>query len=318
MKNTENLTGSLYLTYDSFKHILHASRKGTGTDGFLRYIHQEMTYVLRGGHNPSVWMACFDFPDHRNIPPITTAALKAGDYFDRVMEAVERSGGRCRHTVNLWDALYCVSNDIVPLTPGAEHIRLIERPDYPDPAEGYGANMPRPHYVLPEYRAYIAVETPGGIVLFSHTEEGRRQRQEYELYHERNFFNPAQPDGAFRYWEVVADPFKVQDQVDCIRKAQQQGEGFKAAYVERPILEQGHVLHEYDLTKNANNYALFCQRRAPGALPRKRLGEMTLRDLLTFFQHAGRLRQQIPGQLDNRMYPGEKPHIELVKRGRHL
>lgn len=70
-----------------------------GTDGFLRYMHQEMTYVLRGGHNPSVWMACFDFPDHRNIPPITTAALKAGDYFDRVMEAVERSGGRCRHTV---------------------------------------------------------------------------------------------------------------------------------------------------------------------------------------------------------------------------
>ena len=85
MKNTENLTGSLYLTYDSFKHILHASRKGTGTDGFLRYIHQEMTYVLRGGHNPSVWMACFDFPDQRNIPPITTASLKAGNYFDRVM-----------------------------------------------------------------------------------------------------------------------------------------------------------------------------------------------------------------------------------------
>ena len=123
-------------------------------------MHQEMTYVLRGGHNPSVWMACFDFPDHRNIPPITTASLKAGNYFDRVMEAVERSGGRCRHTVNLWDALYCVSNDIVPLTPGAEHIRLVERPDYSDPAKGYGANMPRPHYVLPEYRAYIAEETP--------------------------------------------------------------------------------------------------------------------------------------------------------------
>ena len=45
---------------------------------------------------------------------------------------------------------------------------------------------------------------------------------------------------------------------------------------------------------------------------------MTLRDLLTFFQHAGRSRQQIPGHLDNRMYPGEKPHIELVKRGPHL
>lgn len=64
------------------------------------------------------------------------------------------------YRANLWDALYCVSNGIVPLMPGAEHIRLVERPDYTDPAEGYGANMPRPHYVLPEYRAYIAVETP--------------------------------------------------------------------------------------------------------------------------------------------------------------
>lgn len=311
MKQNEELSGSLYLTYDSFKHILHASRQGRGTDGFLQYMHQEMTYVLRGGHNPSVWMACFEFPDQRHIPPITTSNLRAGDYFDRVLEAVERYDGRCLHTVNLWDALFCVKNGIVPLSPEAEHVRLLEREDYPDPSKGYGTNMPRAHYVLPEYRAYLAVETPRGVVLFSHTEAGRRMRQEYERYHERNFFNPAQPDGMFRYWEIVADPFKVQDKVDCIVIAQQQGEGFKAAYVDRKLLKQGHLVREYDMTKNANNFALFRNRHDPDAMPRKRLSDMTIRELLQHFIHATLPRKRGLGCVDNRLFPGEKPQTAI-------
>ena len=39
-------SGSLYLTYDRFHNILHASREGEGTDGFLRHIHDDVSLIL--------------------------------------------------------------------------------------------------------------------------------------------------------------------------------------------------------------------------------------------------------------------------------
>ena len=39
MKTREH--SDLYLTYDSYKNVLHATRSSNGTDGFLRYLHDE-------------------------------------------------------------------------------------------------------------------------------------------------------------------------------------------------------------------------------------------------------------------------------------
>lgn len=61
-------SGSLYLTYDRFHNILHASREGEGTDGFLRHIHDDVSLILQEGHDPNVWFTYFEFPDKRDIP----------------------------------------------------------------------------------------------------------------------------------------------------------------------------------------------------------------------------------------------------------
>lgn len=73
-------SGSLYLTYDRFHNILHASREGEGTDGFLRHIHDDVSLILQEGHDPNVWFTYFEFPDKRDIPNL---ALKDMSLFSR-------------------------------------------------------------------------------------------------------------------------------------------------------------------------------------------------------------------------------------------
>ena len=316
MKKKEIQPGSLYLTYDSFKHILHAKRTSEGIDGFLRYMREDMEYVLREGHNPNIWMSYFQFPDRRDIPllrhenSVKSNGYASGhfDYFDAITHAAERHNGRCRHTVNMADAIYCMRNEIIPLTPAADRNTLIQRPDYPDAIQGYGTNMPQTNVALPEYRAYMALETSEGVVLFSHTPEGQRQRKTYEKYHELNFFNPSQPGGKLCYWEIIADPFKLQGKVDCLASPSNEDpkNGFKHAFVDREILQQGHSVREYDLSPNLENYNIFCQRTEPNELPRKHLSDMTVRELWTHFTSWRHNDERKLTCIETRAFPGEQ------------
>lgn len=45
MKTREH--SDLYLTYDSYKNVLHATRSSNGTDGFLRYLHDDAEHIIR-------------------------------------------------------------------------------------------------------------------------------------------------------------------------------------------------------------------------------------------------------------------------------
>ena len=91
-------SGSLYLTYDRFHNILHASREGEGTDGFLRHIHDDVSLILQEGHDPNVWFTYFEFPDKRDIPNLALKDMSL--FFEKTTRAAERSNARCRYTVN--------------------------------------------------------------------------------------------------------------------------------------------------------------------------------------------------------------------------
>mgnify|MGYP007063283709 FL=1 len=171
-------SGSLYLTYDRFHNILHASREGEGTDGFLRHIHDDVSLILQEGHDPNVWFTYFEFPDKRDIPNLALKDMSL--FFEKTTRAAERSNARCRYTVNAADVIYCFKNGIVPLTPQAEKSVLCQQENYPLPTDGFGNNTPQTNVALPEYRSYMAVETEKGVVLFTNTSEGLRQRKAYE------------------------------------------------------------------------------------------------------------------------------------------
>lgn len=107
-------SGSLYLTYDRFHNILHASREGEGTDGFLRHIHDDVSLILQEGHDPNVWFTYFEFPDKRDIPNL---ALKDMSLFFE----------KTHYTKT--DSSYLITGHQIPL--------FLENNSYPDLAIGY-------------------------------------------------------------------------------------------------------------------------------------------------------------------------------------
>lgn len=133
-------SGSLYLTYDRFHNILHASREGEGTDGFLRHIHDDVSLILQEGHDPNVWFTYFEFPDKRDIPNLALKDMSL--FFEKTTRAAERSNARCRYTVNAADVIYCFKNGIVPLTPQAEKACCANRKTTPCPQTASGT-IPR-------------------------------------------------------------------------------------------------------------------------------------------------------------------------------
>lgn len=273
--------GSLYMIYDSFTHLLDVSIRNTGTTGFLEYMRSNMTAVLQSGHNPNLWLTHYDFPDRLTIPPINKYNLPS--YLKMVGDAAERYGGRCVHTVSMADMLFCYTHDIIPLTPDSERTRLCEHQEYGSPMQGYGTNMPRSNVELPEYRAYQALETETGVMLFSYSPEGQRQREQYEHYHELNFFNVAQINKHLRYHEIICNPLSVREKVDCLSKYVIESNDFSHAYADREILSQGYFRKEFNLTQNDENYRVFCRRNQEGAKQVKHLMDYSLADIFKLF-----------------------------------
>ena len=296
--------GSLYLTYDSFRHLLHASLSQEGTNGFLRYMRDDLTYIIQEGHNPNVWLTHYQFPDRRRIPQIRQ--MQNSSYLDIIAEAAERYGGRCLHTINAGDAIYCMEKGIVPLTPASERGVLAQNPDYPEPAKGFENIIPRTNVILPEYRSYTALQTEKGIVLFTVSPEGDRQRKAYEKHLELNFFNPSQPGGKLRYWEIIADPHAVQDKVDKLAEITQNSDSKIAeAFADETLLGQGRSRHEYDLTPNDENYNIFRRRKDPWETPAKRISDLTIKELWRYLTTRNPGKESGMVCIESRAFPGE-------------
>lgn len=152
-------------------------------------------------------MVHYRFPDGRTVPPMKEENMR--DYMSLVSQAARIYGGSCLHTASMADLFFCLRKGIVPLTPASQRTALAQESDY-NPIAEYGSNMPHSDAVIPEYRAYTAIETRAGVVVFTNTPEGERQRQAFEKYHEVNFFNPAQPGGQMNYFEIIAEPSAMQ------------------------------------------------------------------------------------------------------------
>lgn len=263
----------VYMTYDNANRLMHASIREEGTSGFLRYIRDDMTTVQQHGLNPHMWVTHYRFPDGRAVPPMKKECMH--DYMRLVADAARKHGGSCLHTANIADLFYCLRKGIVPLTPASQRTALAQENDY-NPIAEYGSNMPHSDALIPEYRAYTAIETREGVVVFTTPPEGERQRQAFEKYHEHNFFNPAQPGGQMNYFEIIAEPSAMQGHTDKLTGDLK--EGFAEAFTDPAITRQGRCLRTFNMDPSAENYELFCRRDENGSA-RKKLSEMTFGEI---------------------------------------
>lgn len=273
MKQENIKPRDVYMTYDNANRLMHASIREEGTSGFLRYIREDMTTVQRHGLNPHMWVTHYRFPDGRAVPPMKKESMP--DYMRLVADAARKHGGSCLHTANIADLFYCLRKGIVPLTPASQRTALAQENDY-NPIAEYGSNMPHSDALIPEYRAYTAIETREGVVVFTNTPEGERQRQAFEKYHEVNFFNPAQPGGQMNYFEIIAEPSAMQGHTDKLTGGLK--EGFAEAFTDPSVTRQGRCLRTFNMDPSAENYELFCRRDENGPT-RKKLSEMTFGDI---------------------------------------
>lgn len=261
------------MTYDSAGRLMHASIREEGTSGFLKYIREDMTTVQREGLNPHMWMVHYRFPDGRMIPPLREENIN--NYRSLISRAAGKYDGRCLHTASMADLFFCLHKGIVPLTPASQRAALAQESDY-SPVTEYGNNMPHSDAVIPEYRAYTAVETRAGVVVFTDTPEGKYQRQAFEKYHEANFFNPAQPGGQMNYFEIIAEPSAMQGRTDKLKGDLQKG--FEEAFTDPAITRQGRCLRTFNMDPSIENYELFCLRDE--TVPtRRKLSEMTFGEI---------------------------------------
>lgn len=305
--------GCLYMTYNSFKEVMHARGSEEGTNGFLEYMHGDLSHVVQKGHNTNLWLSYFHFPDRRDIPSLQQAA--SDGYYNKVVTAAKDHNASCRYTINMHDALFCIEHDIVPLTPDAECAKLRMMPDYL-PVGEFGDNMPRQNACLPQYRAYEAIQTELGVLLFSYTPEGQRQREEYERYHEQNFFSPSQPGGMMRYYEVIAEPQSVKGAVDILpQEGNRTTNALKDAYVDEEILSDGRLMREYNMTPNGDNYELFRRRQPPGLTKEKKLLDMTLGEMWKAVTTPYKSQSNTLTCTEDQRFPGEKQETTFkIKR----
>lgn len=304
--NNEPQPGSLYMTYGYDSRIYHVSRIGLGTTGFLQYMRREMQEALKKDRIPDYWMTHYDFPDQSRIPPIRPDRLKG--FQDAVSEAAEKHGGSCRHTVNMRNAFFCYLKKIVPLTPAANTAALAARPDFPKPTEGYGAHVPQPDAFLPEYISYQGMLTDNGLLIFSNTPEGQRQRRIYEDFIESKFLDPDMPDGKLRYYEIIGEPTMMQPLADRLKPKNENEvlSGLKEAYVKTDILDQGYCIKEFDLMKSIENKRIFLMRDEPETMQRKALLDQSVREILSsFFTGSEHPRKNRVECLQASQYPDE-------------
>lgn len=261
------------MTYDNTGRIMHASIRNEGTSGFLKYIREDMTTVQKEGLNPHMWMVHYRFPDGRTVPPMKEGNIH--DYLSLVGRAAKQYGGSCMHTASMADLFFCLHKGIVPLTPASQRAALAQESDY-NPMLEYGSNMPHSDAVIPEYRAYTAIETRAGVIVFTNTPEGEHQRKAFEKYHEVNFFNPSQPGGQMNYFEVIAEPSAMQGRTDKLKGNLK--ENFEEAFTDPAITRQGRCVRTFNMDPSIENYELFCRRDETGPAHRK-LSEMTFGEI---------------------------------------
>lgn len=102
------------------------------------------------------------------------------------MPELRRHGIFPEGIVRLRDAVFCREHDL-PVT--TEHAALVGHPDYA--AYVRQVDDPDLRLVLPRFKAWTAVETPKGVLLFSQSEQGERRFRDFMQYASDRFYDPA-------------------------------------------------------------------------------------------------------------------------------
>ena len=103
----ENMNGgSVYVTVDGHFKPVHVSMKGTGEEGFLEFMLEDVEKALKETEMPVMGMMYYNVPDIGIVPRLREG--NNDDYLQRLEKAMDGHGIKLHRYLRLSEVVYCL------------------------------------------------------------------------------------------------------------------------------------------------------------------------------------------------------------------
>ena len=183
MNPKESATVFVSVTPDSSTRALQIDKGKSDDEAFRQFIIENVEETARTpGLYADSWNFRYDFPCYDTLHEPSTLP---GD-LDYFRDVITLSGLHPTHVIPTLDAMYCVQNGIDPLSPEAEHSKLMTAPGY----RMLGHQFRRYNDSEVSFPVYRAVDTSHGVLLYDLS--GVAGKEAYQIFLQRcadQYFN---------------------------------------------------------------------------------------------------------------------------------
>ncbi|MCB5658221.1 MULTISPECIES: hypothetical protein [Bacteroides] len=106
MEKENTNSGSVYVTVDGHLNPVHVSMKGTGEEGFLEFMLEDVEKAFKETEMPTMGMMYYNVPDMRIIPRLRER--NNDDYLRRLEKAMDGHGIKPHRYLALSEVVYCL------------------------------------------------------------------------------------------------------------------------------------------------------------------------------------------------------------------
>ena len=98
--------GSVYVTVDGYFKPVHVSMKGTGEEGFLEFMLEDVEKALKETEMPVMGMMYCNVPDMGIVPRLREG--NNDDYLQRLEKVMDGHGIKLHRYLRLSEVVYCL------------------------------------------------------------------------------------------------------------------------------------------------------------------------------------------------------------------
>lgn len=98
--------GSVYVTVDKHFNPVHISTKGTGEEGFLEFMQEDVEKALKETGMPAMGMMYYNVPDMGIVPPLQEGNNE--DYLKKLEKVMDEHRIELQRYQRLSEVVYCL------------------------------------------------------------------------------------------------------------------------------------------------------------------------------------------------------------------
>ena len=242
----------LYLTLNPSHDTLHIKRSTEGRAGFRKFVLRNAEPYRDEPIAPDNWMFHYEFSDKQLARLPELSGLKSRDYFKTLYPALRREDILPATILPLNRALGLLNTDRSLFATCRE--ALVTRLSSLLPA-GHALDL-----VLPPFRAYNAVKTFQGVLLFTPTPDGSKRLEGFMQHLADSFYEPQMPHESIDIYQVPAFDASLAQYADLCPKVPGNPLGQNEllvppeAFAPESVLREGMEMLHYDMAPTWENF----------------------------------------------------------------